>query len=60
VLAEQLKVWDELIAKKSAENPLFKKVLDSQKAFAERAGKWQNDQNVDYTLAFNHYFGKKT
>jgi len=60
VLEEQLKVWDELIAKKSAENPLFKKVLDSQKAFAERAGKWQNDQNVDYTLAFNHYFGKKT
>ena len=60
VLAEQLKVWDELIAKKSAENPLFKKVLDSQKAFAERAGKWQNDQNVDYTIAFNHYFGKKT
>jgi TRAP-type mannitol/chloroaromatic compound transport system substrate-binding protein len=60
VLEEQLKVWDELIAKKSTENPLFKKVLDSQKAFAERAGKWQNDQNVDYTLAFNHYFGKKT
>jgi len=60
VLEEQLKVWDELIAKKSAENPLFKKVLDSQKVFAERAGKWQNDQNVDYTLAFNHYFGKKT
>jgi TRAP-type mannitol/chloroaromatic compound transport system substrate-binding protein len=60
VLEEQIKVWDEIIAKKSAENPLFKKVLDSQKAFAERAGKWQNDQNVDYTLAFNHYFGKKT
>jgi TRAP-type mannitol/chloroaromatic compound transport system substrate-binding protein len=60
VLEEQLKVWDEIIAKKSAENPLFKKVLDSQKKFAERAAKWQNDQNVDYTVAFNHYFGKKT
>ena len=24
------------------------------------AGKWQYDQNVDYRIAFNHYFGKKT
>jgi TRAP-type mannitol/chloroaromatic compound transport system substrate-binding protein len=60
VLEEQLKVWDETIAKKSAENPTFKKVLDSQKTFAKRAGKWQNDQQVDFTIAYNHYFGKKT
>ena len=59
VLQAQLKVWDETIAKKSADNPWFKKVLDSQKAFAQRACKWQNDQNVDYKLAFNHYFGTK-
>ncbi len=62
ILQAQLKIWDETIAKRGADasNPWFKKVLDSQKAFAERAGKWYYDQNVDYRIAFNHYFGKKT
>ena len=40
------------------ENPLFKKVLDSQRAFAQRAGQWQNDYMVDFKMAYNHYFGK--
>ncbi|HTL28799.1 MAG TPA: TRAP transporter substrate-binding protein [Tepidisphaeraceae bacterium] len=57
VLQAQLKVWDETIAKKSAENAWFKKVLDSQRAFAERATKWQNDQQVDFKIAAAHYFG---
>ncbi|HXZ55310.1 MAG TPA: TRAP transporter substrate-binding protein [Burkholderiales bacterium] len=60
VLQDQLKMWDKVIAKKSGENAFFKKVLDSQKAFAQRAAKWQNDQQVDFKMAFNHYFsGKK-
>jgi TRAP-type mannitol/chloroaromatic compound transport system substrate-binding protein len=59
VLSAQLKIWDETIAKKSAENEWFKKVLDSQKTFAERATRWQYDQNVDFRVAVNHYFGKK-
>ena len=59
ILRAQLDAWDKTIAKKSAENALFKKVLDSQKAFAERAGQWQNDYMVDFTMAFNHYFKKK-
>ena len=60
VLQEQLKVWDQVIAAKSTDNPWFKKVLDSQKAFAQRAAKWQNDQQVDFKMAFNHYFsGRK-
>ena len=49
----------QVIAKKSAENPLFKKVLDSQKAFALRAGQWQNDYLVDFKMAWNYYFGRK-
>jgi TRAP-type mannitol/chloroaromatic compound transport system substrate-binding protein len=59
VLRAQLVAWDKTIAKKSAENPMFKKVLASQKAFAERAGQWQNDYSVDFKMAFNHYFGRK-
>jgi TRAP-type mannitol/chloroaromatic compound transport system substrate-binding protein len=57
VLQAQLKIWDEVTAKKSAgDNPWFKKVLDSQKAFAERAGNWKYDQEVDFRMAFKHYF----
>ncbi len=58
ILRAQLAAWDKTIAKKSGENPLFKKVLDSQKAFAQRAGQWQNDYTVDFKMAYNHYFGK--
>ncbi len=58
VLRAQLVAWDKTIAKKSAENPMFKKVLDSQKVFAQRAGQGQNDYSVDFKMAFNHYFGR--
>ncbi|MCZ2291278.1 MAG: TRAP transporter substrate-binding protein [Burkholderiales bacterium] len=56
ILRAQLGIWDKITAKKGAENPSFKKVLDSQKVFAERAGAWQNDYTVDYKMAWNHYF----
>ena len=59
ILRAQLAAWDKTIAKKAAENPLFKKVLDSQRAFAQRAGQWQNDYMVDFKMAYNHYFGRK-
>lgn len=57
ILRAQLASWDKIMAKKGGENALFKKVLDSQKAFAERAGQWQNDYMVDFKMAYNHYFG---
>lgn len=59
ILKAQLAAWDKIVAKKSAENPLFKKVVESQRAFAARAGQWQNDYTVDFKAAFNHYFGAK-
>ncbi len=59
VLAEQLASWDKIMEKKSAENPMFKRVLESQRAFAERATKWQNDTNIDFRVAAQHYFSKK-
>jgi TRAP-type mannitol/chloroaromatic compound transport system substrate-binding protein len=60
VLRAQLAAWDKTIAKKAGENALFKKVLDSQKVFAQRAGQWHNDYTVDFKMAYNHYFsGKK-
>jgi TRAP-type mannitol/chloroaromatic compound transport system substrate-binding protein len=59
ILRAQLAAWDKVIGAKAGENPLFKKVLDSQKAFAERAGQWQNDYTVDFKMAWNHYFRSK-
>lgn len=60
ILKAQLAAWDKVIAKKSGENALFKKVLDSQRNFAQRAGRWQFDYMVDFRMAYNHYFsGKK-
>jgi len=60
VLQAQLKVWDAVVAKKSEENPLFKKVNDSQREFAQRAVRWQQDTMVSSRMAYNHFFaGKK-
>jgi len=60
ILQQQLKIWDEMIAKRSAENPLFKKVLESQRAFAERVGRWHGDTSVNFRMAYNHYFSRTT
>jgi len=59
ILKRQLEIWSEIMKKRAAENPMFKRVLDSQEAFARRAARWQNDTNVDYRMAYNHFFGKK-
>ena len=59
ILRAQLEAWDKVIEKKSKDNPLFVKVLASQKAFAERASQWQNDYMVDFKMAYSHYFSKK-
>ncbi|WP_284616037.1 TRAP transporter substrate-binding protein [Aquabacterium humicola] len=59
VLRAQLAAWDNIIEKKGAENALFKKVLDSQREFAQKAGQWQMDYMVDFKMAYNHYFARK-
>ena len=56
ILRNQLKVFDEVVAKKSAENPVFKRIVDSQKAFAQRAVKWDLDTTTTRRMAFDHYF----
>ena len=59
VLQKQLQVFDQVEAKKSADNPLFKEVVASQRAFAARAVRWDLDTNVDRRMAYNHYFAQK-
>ena len=57
VLKRQLEIFDEVAKKKAAENPLFKKIAESQLAFAKRAVQWDQDTNVSRKMAFDHYFG---
>jgi TRAP-type mannitol/chloroaromatic compound transport system substrate-binding protein len=57
VLQKQLEVYDEVVAKKAAENPLFKEIVESQLTFAKRATQWEQDTVVSRRMAFNHYFG---
>jgi TRAP-type mannitol/chloroaromatic compound transport system substrate-binding protein len=59
ILRAQLESWDKVIEKKAAENPMFKKVLESQRNFARRAARWQNDTSVSYRMAYDHFFAKK-
>jgi TRAP-type mannitol/chloroaromatic compound transport system substrate-binding protein len=57
ILKQQLEVYDEVVKKKSAENPLFKEILQSQIAFARRATQWEQDTVVSRRMAYDHYFG---
>jgi TRAP-type mannitol/chloroaromatic compound transport system substrate-binding protein len=58
ILKKQLEVYDEVAKKKAGENPLFKEILVSQIAFAERATRWEQDTVVNRRMAFDHYFGE--
>jgi TRAP-type mannitol/chloroaromatic compound transport system substrate-binding protein len=57
ILQKQLDVYDQVVEKKSAENPLFKEIVESQLAFAKRATQWEQDTVVNRRMAYNHYFG---
>jgi TRAP-type mannitol/chloroaromatic compound transport system substrate-binding protein len=57
VLQKQLEIYDQVVEKKSADNPLFKEIVESQMAFAKRATQWEQDTVVSRRMAYNHYFG---
>ena len=59
ILADQLTLWSGILEKKSAENALFKEIAESQKVFAERVVKWDQDTMVSRRMAVNYYFGAK-
>src|SRR6476646_7097205 len=57
VLQKQLEAYD-LAAEKKMSTPFFKEIVESQKKFAARAVKWEQDVVVNRAMAYNHYFGK--
>ena len=57
ILQKQLEIYDEVVKKKSADNPMFKEILDSQIAFAKRVTRWEQDTLANRRMAVDHYFG---
>jgi len=57
ILKLQLDIYDDVVRKKQADNPLFKKIVQSQIKYAERAARWEQDTVVSRKMAFDHYFG---
>src|SRR5690349_15178433 len=57
ILRAQLTAYDQAAEKKMG-TPLFKDIVESQKKFAQRAVKWEQDYVVDRKMAYDHYFGK--
>jgi TRAP-type mannitol/chloroaromatic compound transport system substrate-binding protein len=58
VMAEQLAAWDIIIERFSASDPFFAKVVEAQKAWAQRHGAYALNNAPNYQLAYEHYFGK--
>jgi TRAP-type mannitol/chloroaromatic compound transport system substrate-binding protein len=57
ILAKQLELYDEIVKKYVAANPLFKEIVESQLKFAKRTTQWEQDYIVSRKMAFDHYFG---
>jgi TRAP-type mannitol/chloroaromatic compound transport system substrate-binding protein len=56
---EFMKAWDAVAAEESAKNPMFKKVYESQKAYAAKVIPAKRFMFPPYTLQANHYFPPK-
>jgi TRAP-type mannitol/chloroaromatic compound transport system substrate-binding protein len=59
VFVEQLKAWDVLAKRLSDEDPFFKKVIDSQLAWAKRVAYYMFVNEADYHLGYEHVFKTK-
>ena len=58
VMNDQLKAWDIVVKRFNKSDPFFKKVIESQMAWAERHGAYALNNNPNYQGAYEHYFGK--
>ncbi len=59
VFVEQLKAWDVIAKRLSDEDPFFKKVIDSQLAWAKRVAYYMFVNEADYHMGYEHVFKTK-
>ena len=51
ILAEQLKGWDKIVGEFSGKDAFFKKVVDSQKAYAKKLMKYSVDESTELQIS---------
>jgi TRAP-type mannitol/chloroaromatic compound transport system substrate-binding protein len=59
VFEDQLKAWDVVSKKLQSEDPYFKKVVESQLAWAKRVAYYMFLNEADYRLGYEHVFKTK-
>jgi TRAP-type mannitol/chloroaromatic compound transport system substrate-binding protein len=59
ILIEFLKTWDQMAQEEAAKNPFFKKVHESQKAYAAVVVPAKRFYFPPYSFAANYYFPEK-
>jgi TRAP-type mannitol/chloroaromatic compound transport system substrate-binding protein len=59
ILVEFLKTWDKMAAEEAAKDPFFKKVLESQRAYAAKVVPAKRFMFPPYSFAANYYFPEK-
>lgn len=59
ILKKTLEAWDEIAKIEEAKNPFFKKVYDSQKAYASQVVPARRATALDYSYGANHYWPEK-
>jgi len=57
VMDDQRKAWDIVVKRFNESDPFFKKVIESQMAWAKRHGAYALNNSPNYKGAFEHYFG---
>src|SRR5206468_1800729 len=56
VLQKQLEIYDQVVDKKSSDNPMFKEIVESQKAFAARAVNAFCDSTISLNIGLSEDF----
>ncbi len=59
VFEDQLKAWDVVSKKLQDEDPFFKKVVDSQMAWAKRVAYYEFLNEADFRMGYEHVFKTK-
>jgi TRAP-type mannitol/chloroaromatic compound transport system substrate-binding protein len=59
ILIKSLEAWDAIAKKEADANPFFKKVYDSQRAYASKVVPSRRFNDVPYSIGANHYWPEK-
>jgi TRAP-type mannitol/chloroaromatic compound transport system substrate-binding protein len=59
VMRKQLETWDKIREENAAKDPFFKKVMESQKAYAQLVVNGRQTMFLSYDFAANYYWKKR-